>query len=84
MKDQNQSYRVSQLFFPEDVTADIFANHAEYQAYGQPDTTFTTDNIVSNIPSGSSSRSLGEIPVVMAMREIVHVRVSRLTRKTDR
>jgi protocatechuate 3,4-dioxygenase beta subunit len=45
------TYRISQLFFPEDLTAEIFADHAEYQSYGQPNTTFSNDNIMSAIPS---------------------------------
>lgn len=43
------SYRISQLFFPEDVTADVFANHGEYRSYGQPNTTFSNDNVVAGI-----------------------------------
>ncbi|MGD9765826.1 MAG: protocatechuate 3,4-dioxygenase [Candidatus Binatia bacterium] len=46
VKDASGSDRVSQLFFPEDVTADICANHPEYKAFGPPDTTFGDDGIV--------------------------------------
>ena len=56
VKDANRSYRVSQLFFPEDVTEDIFANHGEYAPYGQPDTSFATDSIVGAIPSAERDR----------------------------
>lgn len=52
------SYRVSQLFFPEDITQDVFANHADYQSYGQPDTVFSNDNIMSGIPSAQRDRHI--------------------------
>src|SRR5262249_35575949 len=54
--DATRSYRVSQLFFPEDVTADIFANHPEYSPYGQPDTTFANDGIIAAIPAAERDR----------------------------
>lgn len=50
------SYRVSQLFFPEAVTSAVFASHAEYVAYGQPDTTFSNDNIIAGIASADRDR----------------------------
>lgn len=50
------SYRVSQLFFPEAVTSAIFASHAEYAGYGQPDTTFSDDNIIAGIASADRDR----------------------------
>lgn len=56
VKQGNTSYRVSQLFFPEDVTMDIFANHSEYASCGQPDTVFSNDNIMSRIPSAQRDR----------------------------
>lgn len=56
VKSGSQSYRVSQLFFPEDITEDVFANHGEYSEYGQPDTTFSTDNIISNIAASEQER----------------------------
>lgn len=43
---------VSQLFFPEETTAQIFAEHVEYKSFGQPDTTFSNDNVISGIPAG--------------------------------
>lgn len=55
------TYRVSQLFFPEDITQDIFANHGEYAAYGQPNTTFANDNIMSGIPASSRDRHILEV-----------------------
>lgn len=52
------STRVSQLFFPEDVTAEIFAGHAEYRGAGQPDTTFANDNIIGAIASAERARHI--------------------------
>ena len=47
------STRVSQLFFPEDVTTAIFAMHPDYAAFGQPDTSFASDGVVRAIPIAS-------------------------------
>lgn len=58
VKNGGTSYRVSQLFFPEDITKSIFADHEEYAAYGQPDTVFSNDNIMAGIPSASRDRHL--------------------------
>jgi protocatechuate 3,4-dioxygenase beta subunit len=58
VKQGNTSYRISQLFFPEDVTADIFANHPEYAPYGQPNVTFSNDGIVAAIPAAQLDRHL--------------------------
>jgi protocatechuate 3,4-dioxygenase beta subunit len=54
------TYKVSQLFFPEDLTASIFANHVDYKAFGQPDTTFANDNVMSTIPSASRAQNILE------------------------
>jgi hypothetical protein len=40
-----QEYVTSQLFFPEDLTAQLFAEHADYKEFGQPDTSNSTDSI---------------------------------------
>lgn len=53
--------RVSQLFFPEDITADVFANHGEYAGYGQPDTVFASDNIMAGIPAAQRDRHVLEV-----------------------
>ncbi|MEQ8273483.1 MAG: protocatechuate 3,4-dioxygenase [Deltaproteobacteria bacterium] len=53
VKSGNTSYRISQLFFPEAITTEIFDDHPEYESYGQPDTTFSNDNIYSMLPSAS-------------------------------
>lgn len=58
VKNGATSYRVSQLFFPEDITADIFATHGEYTSYGQPDTVFSNDNIMAGIPSAQRDRHI--------------------------
>ena len=39
----------SQLFFNEALTAQIFANHAEYKGFGQPDTSLASDNIIGSV-----------------------------------
>ena len=58
VKNGATSYRVSQLFFPEDITADIFATHSEYKEYGQPDTVFSNDNIMAGIPVAQRDRHI--------------------------
>lgn len=52
--------KVSQLFFPETLTADIFANHSEYASYGQPNTTFANDNVMATIPTTSRASNIVE------------------------
>jgi protocatechuate 3,4-dioxygenase beta subunit len=59
------TYRVSQLFFPEGVTEDIFTNHSEYQSYGQPDTTFSNDNVIGVIPSSERDRHILSVAQMM-------------------
>lgn len=44
--DRAEAAVISQLFFPEDVTKQIFANQPLYEDFGQPDTTLGTDNVV--------------------------------------
>jgi len=51
VKSGSTTYRVSQLFFPEDVTEDVFATHGDYASFGQPDTVVSDDNIMSGIPA---------------------------------
>lgn len=58
VKKGSTSYRVSQLFFPEDITQAVFAKHSEYSSYGQPDTTFSNDNIMAMIPSAERDRHI--------------------------
>jgi protocatechuate 3,4-dioxygenase beta subunit len=41
----SKSY-TSQLVFDDTLVAELFASHAEYKGYGQPDTTNTNDNVV--------------------------------------
>lgn len=40
-----QEYVTSQVFFPDDLTAQVFAEHPEYKEFGQPDRTNETDGI---------------------------------------
>jgi protocatechuate 3,4-dioxygenase beta subunit len=54
------TYKVSQLFFPEDLTQAIFASHPEYTQYGQPDTTFANDMVMSGIPTADRTRNVVE------------------------
>lgn len=61
IKSGNTSTRVSQLFFPEDITSEIFASHADYASFGQPDTTFSNDNIMSGIASSERLRHILEV-----------------------
>jgi protocatechuate 3,4-dioxygenase beta subunit len=52
--------KISQLFFPENLTTDIFANHSEYKTYGQPDTMFSTDSVMAGIPQPSRPSNIVE------------------------
>ncbi len=56
VKNGSTSYRVSQLFFPEEITTAIFASHVDYKGFGQPDTTFANDNILSPITGDARAR----------------------------
>ena len=58
VKDASRSYRVSQVFFPEDVTEDIFADHPDYSEFGQPDTTFANDGVFRGIPAAERERNI--------------------------
>ncbi|MCB9637624.1 MAG: protocatechuate 3,4-dioxygenase [Myxococcales bacterium] len=58
IKQGNTSTRVSQLFFPEDITQEIFSKHSEYSSYGQPDTNFSNDNIMAGIPTSERDRHI--------------------------
>jgi protocatechuate 3,4-dioxygenase beta subunit len=50
------STRVSQLFFPEALTQQIFASHVDYKQYGQPDTKNSNDNVLSFVPTSERER----------------------------
>jgi len=50
------TYRISQLFFPEDITTGIFATHADYTEFGQPDTTFADDGVLAPITAAERAR----------------------------
>lgn len=54
------TYKISQLFFPEVLTTDIFKNHSEYRTYGQPDTTFANDGVMAGIPQPSRAGNIVE------------------------
>lgn len=55
------SYRVSQLFFPEDMTTDIFTRQPEYAEFGQPDTTFSNDGVIRAIPNAQREPLLFDV-----------------------
>lgn len=55
------STRVSQLFFPEDVTQAIFAKHSEYVSFGQPDTTFANDSVMAAIAASERARHVADV-----------------------
>lgn len=42
----DSSWIVSQLLWDDAVVAEVFAEHAEYAGFGQPDTTNGTDNVI--------------------------------------
>ncbi|MEO7093328.1 MAG: hypothetical protein ABI175_08765, partial [Polyangiales bacterium] len=54
------TYKISQLFFPEILTQDIFANHSEYRPYGQPNTSFAQDGVMAAIPQATRARNIVE------------------------
>lgn len=58
VKVNGQTTRISQLFFPEDITKEVFTDHDDYKGFGQPDTVFSNDNIMSGIPSGERDRHI--------------------------
>ena len=52
----NTSTRVSQLFFPENLTQQIFASHPEYKPYGQPDVKNSNDGVLAGVPVAQRDR----------------------------
>jgi protocatechuate 3,4-dioxygenase beta subunit len=57
------TYQISQLFFPEAVTAEIFASHPDYRAHGQPDTVFASDGVLAGIATASRGRHIVDVDV---------------------
>jgi protocatechuate 3,4-dioxygenase beta subunit len=55
------STKVSQLFFPENITKQIFASHPEYAPYGQPDTVFGNDSVLSGVPGAERDRLIATV-----------------------
>jgi protocatechuate 3,4-dioxygenase beta subunit len=55
------STRVSQLFFPADITQQIFAKHPEYAPYGQPDTSNASDGVFSGVPAAQRDRVMVDV-----------------------
>jgi hypothetical protein len=52
---------ISQLFFPEDITAAIFASHPDYKSYGQPNATLATDTIFSGMAPAERSKLIFDV-----------------------
>ena len=61
VKNGATSYRISQLFFPEDVTSGIFANHVDYREFGQPNTTFSNDSVIAPITGDARARLIFDV-----------------------
>jgi len=63
----------SQLVFDQALVAEIFANHAEYKGYGQPDTTNATDNVVGrgDLAGYTLTTSRLEDGAMMAYKDLV-------------
>ena len=55
------STRVSQLFFPEDVTARIFERHVDYVMFGQPDTTHASDGVLRAVAANERARLILDV-----------------------
>jgi protocatechuate 3,4-dioxygenase beta subunit len=43
-----QAYLISQLFFSEQLSEEVFANHPDYAEFGQPDTLNSTDGVIGS------------------------------------
>lgn len=61
VKNGDTTYRISQLFFPEDVTAGIFAHHVDYTEYGQPDRTLANDGVIAPISGDARDRLILDV-----------------------
>ena len=61
VKNGSTTYRVSQLFFPEAITTDVFTNHVDYEEFGQPNTTFANDNVLSPITGDARTRLVFDV-----------------------
>ncbi len=57
----NASTKVSQLFFPETITAGIFESHPEYSSFGQPDTSLASDNIIGGLSAAEQARAIFDV-----------------------
>ena len=52
----DESLCESQLFFPEEIIQEIFAEHPAYQRFGQPDTSFQQDFFSSDVDASEWER----------------------------
>ncbi|MEM9864770.1 MAG: hypothetical protein AAF938_24425, partial [Myxococcota bacterium] len=58
---EDRSSHISQVFFPEAITAEIFESHPDYAPFGQPDTLFATDGVLARIPPADATRHVLEV-----------------------
>lgn len=56
VRDGDTTLGVSQLFFSEDLTSGIFASHPDYSPFGQPDTPWSRDGVIRNMPEPDRPR----------------------------
>jgi protocatechuate 3,4-dioxygenase beta subunit len=61
VKNADTTYRVSQLFFPDELTRGIFTSHLDYRPFGQPNTTLANDGVVAPITGAARDRLVCEI-----------------------
>lgn len=61
VKHKDRSYRISQLFFPDDVVAKIFAQHPDYRPFGPPDANNKTDDIYNRMSAEAKKRLLLDV-----------------------
>lgn len=53
---EDTTYNISQIYFPEAITAEIFAGEPIYSDYGQPDTVFANDSILEDLTVAERDR----------------------------
>jgi len=56
VRDGDTTLGISQLFFPEDATRGIFDRHPDYAPFGQPDTPWSRDSVIRNMPEPDRPR----------------------------
>lgn len=56
-----RSYKISQLFFPDELITEIFGTHPEYVSFGQPDTSNDTDGVTARLDASARAALTFEI-----------------------